>query len=85
MSDQPRADRVLARIAKSQAAVESFARIAEEFKAIRKNTPNGPARDRIDGLMKLNAETLAAVGRSLELSEEELARCRVEVAPEQVR
>ncbi len=51
-----------------------FARIAEEFKAIRKDTPPGPARDRIDQLIRLNQETMDVMKRNLSMRTADLQR-----------
>ena len=77
MPDAAKMGRLERRVERSQAAVESFARIGEEFTSIRTHTAEGAARDRIDGLMQLNRDTLAAVQHSLRLAEEELERARV--------
>jgi hypothetical protein len=74
--EDPAHDRAERRLEKSVEAVATFARIGEEFLAIRAATAPGPARDRIDRMIQLNQETLAAVKRSLIISESDLARQR---------
>lgn len=63
-----------ARMEKSMAAIASFARIAEDFKIIRKAAATTEARDRIDRLIKLNQETMDAVKRGLLVNEHDFGR-----------
>jgi hypothetical protein len=69
-----KADRIHDRIEKSEQAAATFARIGEEFKAMRKDTAAGPARDRLDRLIELNDQTAAVVRRTLAINERDLGR-----------
>jgi hypothetical protein len=75
---ETRADRIQARIDRSQDAAATFARVGEEFKAMRKATPAGPARDRLDKLIELNSQTAAVVRRTLAINERDFGREKAE-------
>ena len=72
----PSHDRAEWRLERSLEAIATFARIGEEFLALRAATPPGPDRDRIDRMIKLNQDTLAAVNRSLMITEGDIARAK---------
>jgi hypothetical protein len=63
-----------ARIAKSQQSEQAFARIRDQFVAMRRHLPPGEARDRVDRTIELNDQTRAAVRRTQLIAEGELAR-----------
>lgn len=46
----------------------------EELKAMRKELRAGLSQDRLDDMLRVNAETLAAIKKGLVLAEDDLAR-----------
>jgi hypothetical protein len=62
------------RIEKSQAAIERFARMAEEYRSMRKELAPGAPRERLNELIKLNEDTAALIKRSLVIKEGDLCR-----------
>ena len=74
MPDAKRIQLIHDRLERSEAAKASFARIGEELKALRKDAPPGPTRERLDMLIQLNTQTAAAVRRSQAISERDLGR-----------
>lgn len=69
------------RMEKSMAAIASFFRLAEDFKAIRKVASTTEARDRIDRLIQLNQETMDAVKRGLLVTEQDIGRASPKRSP----
>jgi hypothetical protein len=65
------------RAERCQEAVATFMRIREELLVMRKDSAIGVARDRIDGMIKLNQETLEAIKRGLTIAEGELRRAEI--------
>ena len=62
------------RIEKSQVAIARFAAIVEEYRALRSDLAPGPARQRLEELIKLNEDTAAILKRSLVITEGDLSR-----------
>lgn len=62
------------RMERSQEAIDRFARIVDDYRAIKKLTPDAKARERLDDLIKLNNDTLALLKRGLVISEGDLSR-----------
>jgi hypothetical protein len=62
------------RMDKSLEAIATFARIGEEFKMLRKAAATSGERERVDQLIKLNTDTMAAVKRGLMLTEDDIGR-----------
>lgn len=71
---------ILDRIKKGREAVAAFSRIADELMVIRKGTPAGRNRDRIDAMLALNKQTLVPIKRSLMIAEEDLGRLQPHAA-----
>ena len=72
--EDPAHDRAVRRLEKSLEAVATFARIGEELIAMRVSTAPGVALERLERMIQLNRETLAAVKRNMILSEDDLGR-----------
>jgi hypothetical protein len=62
------------RMEKSLEAIATFARIGEEFRMLRNAATTAGERERVDQLIKLNTDTMAAVKRGLMLTEEDIGR-----------
>lgn len=67
-------ERAEQRIERSLAAVATFARIGEDFIAMRAATAAGVAMERLERVIQLNRETHPVVKRSLLIAEGDLAR-----------
>jgi hypothetical protein len=76
MAPHPTSQKIHDRIEKSQEAIQRFARINEEYRTLQKEVSPGPARARIDELIRLNNATAAVVKRGLILSEADLGRAQ---------
>ena len=76
----PTAERIAVlrqRAERCQEAVATFMRIHEELLVMRHEAAIGVARERIDGMIKLNDETLDAIKRGLAIAEGELRRAEI--------
>jgi hypothetical protein len=69
-------EKIHERIEKSQAAIARFARMSAEYRQMQKDLPVGPARQRIDDLIKLNDDTAALLHRGLLITEGDLSRAQ---------
>jgi len=80
MSGEPAHGKLYERIEKSQEAIARFARMTEEYRKMRASVPAGPARLRIDDLIRLNEATAAILKRTLVITEGDLSRAEREKA-----
>ena len=75
-----RVEALKSRVEKCREAVETFVRIREELLSTRKAMVTDRAREKIDGILRLNRDTLANLKTSLAFAEAEL-KCAVSESP----
>lgn len=69
------------RIEDYEEAIATFARLHEELADLRANTPLPEAAARLDVMLRLNAETLDAIKRSLTHAISALKRVQLDLEP----
>jgi hypothetical protein len=74
MLDASQLAKLRQRVLRCHDALQNFIRIQEEMLSIRKRTPIGEYRDRVDAMLRTYKSTVVTMRESLKLAEEELER-----------